>query len=197
MSQKEFENYEYEARAMISESIYKSLTEKFFFSDINKKALVNINTYFDNDSLFLSNNHMVLRIREVNENERELTLKIKGEKGDIEINHSLTSYEYKNMMEKSIVPASNVKNKLVELGLSLSEVKMIVTLKTERLEVHYPKYTFVIDKNYFRDKVDYNVEVESSSKRRAIHHLNKEMKDFKIKYKKGYISKSRRAIFDL
>ena len=196
MNQKEFENYEYEARAMISESIYKSLTEKFFFLDINKKAIVNINTYFDSKELFLSNNHMVLRIREIDDNEKELTLKIKGEKGDIEINHPLTSNEYKDMMDKSIIPPSNVKNKLVEFGLSLSDIKMIVSLKTERLEVYYPKYTFVIDKNYFRNKIDYNVEVESNSKRRAIHYLNKEMKEFNIKYKKGYISKSRRAIVD-
>lgn len=197
MSQNDIENYEYEARAMINEETYLALLDEYKESKLDKKLLTNINIYYDNKDLFLTNNHIVLRLREIDDSKKELTLKIKGENGDIELTHSLTYDEYNSLKEETAIPTSNVKSKLVELGIKISDLKEVVTLKTERLEVYFKKYIFVIDKNYFRNKIDFNVEVESTSKRAAIHYLNKKMRKYNVKYKKGYISKSRRAIFDL
>ena len=64
-------------------------------------------------------------------------------------------------------------------------------------EIIEKDYVLVIDKNYFRDRVDFNVEVESTSKEKAISCLNTYFSPFGVEYKKGYISKSRRAIFSL
>ena len=76
-------------------------------------------------------------------------------------------------------------------------IKKICSLKTERLEIHYKKYLLVIDKNYFRDKVDYNVEVESFSRKAAQLYLVKKTAKFGVTFNKGYVSKSRRAIYNL
>ena len=65
------------------------------------------------------------------------------------------------------------------------------------MEIKYKKYTLVIDKNYFRNRVDYNVEVESFSRKAAKIYLLKHVLPFGITYKKGYVSKSRRAIYNL
>lgn len=195
MNQKDVIEVEYEARLMIDEAIYQSFLKKYRNS--NCVELVNVNTYFDTIDKSLTNNHMVLRVREIDGNKRELTLKIKGQNGDEELTHQLTSNEYHNLMENNVLPNCTAKDKLLELDTNLDEIKIVATLKTERLEVHYRNHIFVIDKNYYRNKIDFNVEVESTGKNQAISLLNDHMKKYGLSYKKGYISKSRRAILDL
>ena len=197
MTKTDFINMEYEARVMINEEQYFKLMKLYQKKNKPKSYLVNINTYFDYDELTLTNNHIVLRTRSINDSSYELTLKIKGDKGDIEYNHSLTSKEYKEINRIAFIPQSEVKEELLKQGIDLSRLKKIVELKTERLEIQYKHHLFVIDKNYFRNRVDYNVEVESTSKSLAKMYINQHIKPLGITHKKGYISKSRRAIFDL
>ena len=197
MKNNDFINMEYEARSMVSEKQYQEILAHFLKSKEDKKQFTNFNTYFDYKDLFLTNNHMVLRTRQIDESEYELTLKIKGENGDMECNTSLTSKQYDEMRKNTAIPDSIVKEKLLENNIDLNKLKLITDLKTDRLEVYYKNYIVVIDKNYFRNRVDYNVEVESNSKESAISLLNQTFSPFGVTYKKGYISKSRRAIFDL
>ena len=109
----------------------------------------------------------------------------------------LSKEEYEKMREKIIIPQSNVLDKLKELKIDLSKLVLLTDLTTERMEIEYKKYTLVIDKNYFRNRVDYNVEVESFTRKAAKIYLLKHILPFGITYKKGYVSKSRRAIYNL
>ena len=190
-------NIEYEARAMITEEQYFEIMD--FFSKVKKekKYIRNVNTYFDYEDLFLTNHQVVIRTRSIDDKEYELTLKIKGESGDTEYNLQLSKNEYDKINETAQILEGNIKDKLLEYKVDLSKLKRITTLSTIRLEVYYKKYTLVIDKNEYDDKTDYNVEVESYSKTAAKMHLNKSFSRFGVSYKKGYISKSRRAIFKL
>ena len=197
MKNNDFINMEYEARAMVSEKQYQEILAHFLKSKQDKKQFTNFNTYFDYEDLFLTNNHMVLRTRQIGENEYELTLKIKGDNGDVEYNTSLTSIQYEEMRNNTTIPDSAVKEKLLENNINLNKLQLITDLKTDRLEIYLENYIVVIDKNYFRNRVDYNVEVESTSKESAISLLNQTFEPFGVIYKKGYISKSRRAIFNL
>lgn len=197
MKNNDFINMEYEARAMVSENQYLQILAHFLKSKEDKKQFTNFNTYFDYEDLFLTNNHMVLRTRRIGDNEYELTLKIKGDKGDIEYNTSLTSNQYDEMKRSTTIPDSIVKDKLLENNIDLNKLQFITDLKTDRLEVYSNNHIIVIDKNYYRNRVDYNVEVESNSKESAISVLNDTFSSFGVTYKKGYISKSRRAIFNL
>ena len=197
MKNNDFINMEYEARAMVNENQYLQILAHFLKSKENKKQFTNFNTYFDYEDLFLTNNHMVLRTRRIGDNEYELTLKIKGDKSDIEYNTSLTSNQYDEMKRSATIPDSIVKDKLLENNIDLNKLQFITDLKTDRLEVYSNNHIIVIDKNYYRNRVDYNVEVESNSKESAISVLNDTFSSFGVTYKKGYISKSRRAIFNL
>ena len=190
-------NMEYEARVMIDESKYLEIKNSFLNKNPNHIELTNINHYFDNDDLYLTKNHMVLRLRKINEKEHELTLKIKQEKGDLEINYQLTSSQANELLENNIFSECEILNELRSKGIEIKDLKLVTTLKTERLEFHYPNYLFVIDKNYFNGKVDFNLEVESDSKNSAISILKSIISDFGVEYKKDYISKSRRAIYNL
>lgn len=187
-------NIEYEARAMISESQYHAILRDL---PVNVNKTVNTNNYFDYEDLFLTNHHMVLRTRSISENKYELTLKIKGEDGDIEHNLLLRYKDYVSINENILIPDSEVKDKLLENNIELKRLKKITTLVTERIEFKLDKALIVIDKNSYNNKIDYNVEVESDSKESAIKYLDQYFTKYGVKYKNGYVSKSRRAIFKL
>lgn len=194
---KNFVNKEFEARAMVSEEQYAALMKHYGKCKTQKSYLVNTNNYFDYEDLFLTNNHMVLRTRNISDESYELTLKIKDEKCDIEHNYVLTLDEYNKMNDNLVFPSNEIKCVLSSRGINPTKLKKICSLKTERLEIHYKKYLLVIDKNYFRDKVDYNVEVESFSRKAAQLYIVKKTAKFGVTFKKGYVSKSRRAIYNL
>ena len=149
------------------------------------------------NSSSLVNKMFLKHKRNTSNKDYELTLKIKGTKGDTEFNRLLTSKEYELMRKKAELPDCQIKYELIQKGIDLSRLTLITDLKTERYEVFYKKYILVIDKNYYRGRVDYNVEVEASSKKDAIKLLNKKFKNFGVSYKKGYVSKSKRAIYNL
>ena len=197
MTRNEFINMEYEARAMVSEKQYLDILQYYSKTKKEKRQSVNFNTYYDYLSLALTDNHIVLRTRSISNKDYELTLKIKGAKGDTEFNRLLTSKEYELMRKKVELPDCQIKYELIQKGIDLSRLTLITDLKTERYEIFYKKYIIVIDKNYYRGRVDYNVEVEASSKKDAIKLLNKKFKNFGVSYKKGYVSKSKRAIYNL
>ena len=197
MTRNEFINMEYEARAMVSEKQYLDILQYYSKTKKEKRQSVNFNTYYDYLSLALTDNHIVLRTRSISNKDYELTLKVKGAKGDTEFNRLLTSKEYELMRKKVELPDCQIKYELIQKGIDLSRLTLITDLKTERYEVFYKKYIIVIDKNYYRGRVDYNVEVEASSKKDAIKLLNKKFKNFGVSYKKGYVSKSKRAIYNL
>ena len=188
-------NLEYEERVMITQNQYSQIVEEY--SKYEQKKIVNTNYYFDYEDLQLTNSGMVLRARNIDDQIFELTLKIKQENGDIEVNHPLTSNEFLDIIENEKIPDSEVLVLLNSKNIDLESIKLITSLKTERIEIEFPEYLFVIDKNYYNNKVDFNLEVESTSKKDAKTYLNQIISQFGIENKKDYISKSRRAIYNL
>lgn len=194
MKKIDFVNKEYESRVMVSEEQYHQILSHYSKSHSKKEYSVNVNKYFDYDDLYLTLHNIVLRARSIDENNYELTLKIKGEKSDLELNHILNKEQYEEMKKKVTIPESPLLDKLNELNIDIDRLKMIVGLKTERLEIQYKNHLLVIDKNYFNNIVDYNVEVESYDRNTAKRYLLKHVLPFGVEYKNGYIPKSRRAI---
>lgn len=188
-------NLEYEERVMINENQYSQIVKSY--ANFERKEIVNTNYYFDYEDLQLTNSGLVLRVRNINDQIYELTLKIKQENADVEINHPLTSNEFNDIISNVNIPDSEVLVKINSLNIDVDRLKLITTLKTERIEIQFPEYLFVVDKNYYNDKVDFNLEVESTSKKRAKTYLNQIISQFGIENKKDYISKSRRAIYNL
>ena len=190
-------NMEYEARVMINEEQYLNIRQHYLNSNYPKEEIVNENYYFDTEDLKLTNSHKVLRIRKINDQKYELTLKIQEQNGAIEINHSLTNIEKENLLNNFELSYEPITNKLKEYGIDPKSIKYITILKTERLEVRLKNCLLVIDKNYFRDRVDFNLEVESSSESLAKSQLNEIIRPLGLSIKKDYINKARRAIYNL
>ena len=197
MNDKDNVNMEYEARVMITENQYSLVKDFYLKTNLERHQLVNINYYYDDDKLTITNNSHVLRLRAIDDSKYELTLKIKGENGDIEINKPLTSFEIRDIQNQVNVSDEDIIKQLKSINVDLANLKLIAKLKTERIEVVLINSLLVIDKNYYSDKIDFNLEVESISKSDAVALLKEICEQFDIEYKKDYISKSRRAIYNL
>ena len=197
MNDKDNVNMEYEARVMITENQYSLVKDFYLKTNLERHQLVNINYYYDDDKLTITNNSHVLRLRAIDDSKYELTLKIKGENGDVEINKPLTSFEIRDIQNQVNVSDEDIIKQLKSINVDLANLKLIANLKTERIEVVLINSLLVIDKNYYNDKIDFNLEVESISKSDAVALLKEICEQFDIEYKKDYISKSRRAIYNL
>ena len=186
---------ECEARAMIDENTYNKMKDFYLNKGDNYRSFRNTNIYIDTPDLYLINHHMVLRIREIDDKEKELTLKVKGEKGDDEYTYPLNNKgEYELLIKENKIPYQKIIDVLLEKGIDISSLKIITTLITDRIEIPYPNYLLVIDKNYYNSLVDYNIEIEAESKDKAKELLNEIGRPFNVEYKKGYVSKSHRAV---
>ena len=187
---------EYETRIMLDEEKYFFIVTYYMNIYPNKHFLQNANYYFDTDDLYLREQHMTLRVRIINDVKSELTLKIKGEDGDEEINDGLTPKESDLLINQGVFPYGQVRNRLMLLPYSLDKYHKITALYNRRLEIEFDDYTLVIDRNTYGDATDYNLEIESKV---GIKHAKEMMKEYIAKFdipvsKEKYIGKARRAI---
>lgn len=189
-------NLEYEARAMLTEQEYSLIKDEYLKKHNNAVFLINENAYFDTPDFYITDHHMVLRVRKINEDKKELTLKIQRPDVCIEINHNLTPEQEKDLYENGRIPNQPIRGMLLDSAVRLRDIKYITTLKTERIEIPFENYLFVLDKNYYRNKVDYNIEVESDSEIHAKEILKEILDSFGIEYRTNYINKAKRAIKD-
>lgn len=187
---------EYETRLMIDEERYLFIVTYFMNIYPNKHFLQNTNYYFDTDDLFLRKEHITLRVRTINDIKSELTLKIKGENGDDEINDGLTPKEAELLVNQNIFPYGQVRNRLMLLPYSLDRYHRVAVLYNRRLEIEFEDYLLVIDKNTYGDVVDYNIEIESQV---GIKHAKEVLKQYIEKFNlpvsnEKYVGKATRAI---
>ena len=170
---------EYEERLLISESDYQKVIEDIKKTRRNYIYSYIENVYLDNKEGYIKNNHLTLRLRTIDKEEQEITLKIRiPEGGHLEITEPIICHPE---VDK-------------RLGRPLSEFKEIASLRTERIEIPTKDYLFVLDKNHYGDITDYNIEVEAKSMKRANEVMRFFCDRYGIKYQKDTKSKSERAI---
>ena len=187
---------EFESRIMLTEREYLEVVSHFLKLYPNHHFLQNNNYYFDTKDLYLREKHITLRIRTINDVRSELTLKIKGENGDEEINDDISFKEKEILLNEKVFPEGNVKRYLLSLPIPLSNYENIVSLYNRRLEIKYDNHLLVIDKNEYIGIVDYNLEIETENDiklARAL--LNEYIKKFNLSLgNQKYMGKAHRAI---
>ena len=185
---------EYEKRVLLNKEQYEELVSFYLSRYPNQHFINQTNSYFDTFSFTLKNRNIVFRLRNIGDQKMELTLKIKKTEGDEEITQRLTYFEGENVLSSLRIPEGEIKEMLLMIGISFSEYHLIGSLKTKRLEIPFDDYLVVIDENSYFGIVDYNLEIESSSKNRAKSILLDICQSFDFEYKKDYLSKSSRLI---
>lgn len=170
---------EYEERVLLSKSDYEKVID-----DVKNEGRTIVltkikNTYLDNIENYIIKTKKMLRIREIDNGLVELTLKIKRKDGsNIEINESLDNHP---LIDK-------------ELPDSFKNYKPIAELITERMEIKYPDYLLVIDKNVYHGKVDYDLEIESKNQQKCKQIINIYCQKYNLLYNPNYQNKVQRAI---
>ena len=170
---------EYEERVMISVNDYLKVIDDVKNEGLPINKLMIENVYLDNVNSFIYNNHMMLRIRNINQKEQELTLKVKTKDGsNLEINETINHHP---TIDKY-------------LEGNLSDYIEIAKLETQRIEVQYKDYLLVIDKNKYHGVTDYDLEIESDSQEKSLEIIKQYCIKYNLSFEKDYKSKSRRAI---
>ena len=152
---------EFETRIMLKENEYLDIVSFYMKLYPNKHFLKNTNIYYDSEDLFLRKQGITLRVRLINDISPELTIKIKGNNGDTEINDKLTINQFDQLRNDNIFPDGEVKKYLSSLPYSLANYKEITALYNRRLEIENDDHLLVIDKNSYSDIIDYNLEIEA------------------------------------
>lgn len=188
-------NIEIEAKALISQKDYDKVN-KFFHTERFCKAK-QTNYYIDTEDLSLKKLGIVLRIRE--KGDFYLNLKAPLAEGLLEKNAKINWKDYEDFRDKGIFPDSSIKNFLIMLGIKLQELKIITSLVTERIEIENfeDKGKFAIDKNKYNNLIDYELELEANSLKKASDGLQEICERVGIEYHENKLSKESRAISSL
>lgn len=169
---------ENEYKLLISEEIYKWLS-----SIINWTSEINqTNFYYLDDKKQILHNGNTLRIREI---ENEKTLQFKKYVENNKALHVREEYEIPIYSIPQNLDEDLIKNTFKE---KYYNIKLIGSLETKRKVLLGESFTFCLDKNFFLENVDYELEIEIKNA------LNSELLDFidpilKIIFKRNSVGK--------
>ena len=150
-------NLEIEFKNMLSEDEYKKLLTEFSIDE--EMIWTQKNVYFDTQTSQLKNLGAALRIR-VKNNTYELTLKTKAEIGLIETNQLITRADYQALKHEHLLVKGPVFEQLTNLGVETNRLQVITDLTTKRAEVNYQGGLLVLDKSFYSDVIDFELEYE-------------------------------------
>ena len=153
-------NIEIEAKVLIEKEGFEKV--KKLYEDYANSAYIQTNYYIDTPDFLLRKNGVGLRIR-CFENKYVMTLKTPLSEGLLEKTENITKEEYKLMRDQSIFPENKIKSFIIMLGFEIEQLKILTSLKTERIDIAFESGMFSIDRNEYSGKIDYELEKESNN----------------------------------
>jgi uncharacterized protein YjbK len=148
---------EIEFKNLLSQGEFMNLIKHF---KIEETEFTNQeNHYLDTGDFQLRNMQSALRIRN-KKNTFTLTLKTPLEEGLLETHQSLSAQGAIDLLEQNVFPDGEVKDMLLELGLSIPSLRHFGSLITNRAEIGFNDGLLVLDKSSYFNKVDYELEYE-------------------------------------
>ena len=149
---------EIEFKNLLTENQYDALYEKYDLS--NSEEIINKNFYYDDTDESFKKIGAALRIRYTNK-KTEITLKIKGDTQNVEINVPLDERYPKESTVLPILP-NEIISELERMNVKIKTPMLIQKIETLRHEVTLENGLLVLDKTTFiNDIVDYELEFET------------------------------------
>jgi uncharacterized protein YjbK len=148
---------EIEFKNILEEDEYRQLLSAFSISE--DKKVIQENFYFDTPKFSLKDVGAALRIREKN-GIYTLTLKQPVKRGLLETHQVLSKEEAEQMLNGGNIIEGEVVSILKGLSIETSNVRFFGSLKTKRAEVEYKNGLLVLDKSYYLNQIDFEVEYE-------------------------------------
>lgn len=152
--EKEFKN-------LLTEQEYQQLFDYWNLS--THEPIDQTNYYFDTEDFQLAKSGMGLRIRTY-KNGAEQTLKSPlGENEKLESTDALTLEEANVLLQNEQLKRGGIVEEVLrKANIDLTEVHEIGNLRTIRYEIASENGIFFLDKSYYRDQIDYEVEYETN-----------------------------------
>ena len=149
---------EIEFKNLLTKDQYDVLYEKYNLS--NSEKIINKNFYYDDADESFKKIGAALRIRYANK-KIEMTLKIKGETQNVEINVPLDERYPKEPTVLPILP-NEIISELERMNVKIKTPMLIQKIETLRHEVTLEEGLLVLDKTTFiNDITDYELEFET------------------------------------
>lgn len=167
---------EIEFKNLLTEEEYEYIYDYFNLGLVD--TINNYNYYYDDARSSLKNNNSALRIRHTNDR-REITLKVKSPKQNLEYNCLWSRVEIPEFLEVIDLP-EEIKENSATFNL---ENKLLLTQKieTRRKELQIEGGLLVLDKNYFLGNiVDYELEFEVKNYEEGYKKFSNLLKELKI-----------------
>jgi len=186
-------NIEIEAKVLISKEDYNTVVEHFK-SEVTSE-FDQTNYYIDSTDFKLKQLGIGLRIRK-SKDHYLITLKAPMSEGLLEKDQNINKSIYESFAKKNIFPEGTIKEFVKMIGIDASELKILTSLITHRIEVDYGSLASIlsIDKNDYNGLTDYELEFEGNAIEKAKDQLKEICEQCGIVYKENLISKQSRAL---
>lgn len=171
---------EMESKNLLTKKEYNKLID--FFELRTEDALSQINHYFETPTFQLKGKGAALRIRKKKDT-WQLTLKEPYQDGLLETHDTLTEMEANSWINNKLITKPAVGEQLDSLGIDMQALRYGGSLKTNRIEVPYKQALVVIDYSIYNNTFDYELEVESDTRKKSEDVLNTLMDQLQISKK--------------
>lgn len=184
-------NIEIEAKVLLKAQEYDTLFA--FFQNNSPKIYNQTNYYIDSDERILKKNHSLsLRVRKIDA--FDLTLKIPLKEGKKEVHQLISEKEFIKLKNNQEFPRGDIQDLLNINKIDVNKLKILHQLRTIRYEITYNGTIVCLDKNFYNGKVDFEIEVEAASLKKAEEICREILNRHKINaFEFNYISKQARA----
>lgn len=172
---------EIEFKTMLTEEEFNQLLQSLPFPN---KPIVQVNYYFETDDFALKKKKSALRIRKKGE-QFILTLKEPHKDGLLETNEPLTKELAEKWLAGKPTNTKYVREQLNHLGIHINTLKYFGSLTTERYTYEENGIHFMLDKSFFHNIVDYELEIEAPSKVEGLQALRNVLQDHRIDERKA------------
>lgn len=170
---------EIEYKLLLTNDEYNLLLNNLPFP---QQAISQTNYYFETEDFLLKENNCALRIREKNKT-YTLTLKQPNEEGILESHKTITKHDAKQLMAGNIMDNNAIIKILEMLNIPRSKLNYYGHLTTERYQFEQNKIIYVLDKSYYNDRNDFELEIESPTKESGEQAFQSLLNKFNIKPK--------------
>ncbi|MHC0036684.1 CYTH domain-containing protein [Pseudoneobacillus sp. C159] len=148
---------EIEFKNLLTKLEYEKI--KTHFQLDNSQFLLQVNHYFDTPTFSLKEKHSALRIRK-KADDFELTLKQPASVGLLETNQILTAEQAHLAITENIIPDGEIIQLIHSLKIDSNTLRFFGTLSTIRAEWEYRSGLLVLDRSYYLNTEDYELEYE-------------------------------------
>ncbi|HOA11503.1 MAG: CYTH domain-containing protein [Bacilli bacterium] len=181
---------EIEAKALLTKKDYNKVLKHFKLDVVD--GYIQKNYYIDTENKDLRKLGLSLRVRRLNG--YVISFKLPMAEGLLEKTQTLSREQFEDFETHGKFPEGDISDFIESLYISPSDLKIIATLTTLRIEQEYEDLTLAIDENRYGELQDFELEMEATSMKKAQYLLKKVCEEVGIDYKENLVSKQKRAM---